>query len=219
MKFNSLITEIVIFFFILLFLILPPLFGEQVNVDLSLVFTWTFPLQQLLMAIFSLCILLFYHKSRKQKINIFGFRIFFTLGILFCSYFLISFLSMVIPNNSPVINPIPLPSTFVTWIFCILNFMFGAFYEEVIYRFYFTDTLLDILNNINPLFDKKITKIICEIITALLFASAHYYMGIFAVLNALIAHFALRYTYKKSNSIIPGVIAHFLYNMISLILL
>ena len=215
MKINSLLTEIAIFLLILLFLVLPPIFGGGNPVT----FQWTFPLSQLLLASVALCIFIFYHKKRNSKVNIFGFRIFFTLGLLFVSYLLLNFISLQVHYESPSSIDITQPSSVLTWIFCVLNFIFAAFYEEVVYRFYLTDSLQDILIKINPIFESKVTLVICEIITAVLFALAHSYMGIFAIINALIAHFVLRYTYKKSNSIIPGFVAHFIYNMISVILL
>ena len=215
MKINSLLTEIAIFLLILLFLVLPPVFGGASPV----IFQWTFPLSQLLLALVALCIFLFYHKKRNTKVNVFGFRIFFTLGLLFVSYLLLNFISLLFHYTAPESVDVPRPSTFTSWLFCILNFIFAAFYEEVVYRFYLTDSLTDLLTKISPIFESKITLVVCEIITAILFALAHGYMGIFAIINALIAHFVLRYTYKKSNSIIPGFIAHFIYNMISVILL
>lgn len=215
MKINSLLTEIAIFLLILLFLVLPPLFAGSTPV----IFVWSFPLNQLLLSSVALCLFLFYHKKRNTKVNIFGFRIFFTLGLLFVSYLLLNFISILVHYTSPFDVDIPRPVSFLQWLFCILNFILAAFYEEVIYRFYLTDFLYDILIKINDVFNKKVTQVILEIITALLFAFAHSYMGFFAIINALIAHFVLRYTYKKSNSIIPGFIAHFIYNMISVILL
>ena len=215
MKINSLFTEIAIFLLILLFLVLPPLFSASVPVA----FQWTFPLGQLLLASVSLCIFLFYHKNKKSKVNIFGFRILFTLGLLFVSYFLLNFISLLINYKVPLDVSVPRPNSVLQWIFCVLNFIFAAFYEEVIYTFYLTDALASILSRINEKLNNKIILVTCEIITSLLFAFAHLYMGIFAVINALIAHFVLRYTYKKSNSIIPSFIAHFIYNMISVILL
>ena len=220
MKIHSIFAEISIFLIMLLFFILPPIFGNFGSPASGEIVTieWSFPFSQLVMASIALCIFLIYRKLRNSKINIFGFRILFTLGLLFASFFFINFLSYLVPYKSP--EPVfPVPDSVITWIFCILNFAFAAFYEEVVYRFYFTDTLISLLNKISPLFENKITVIICEILGCVVFALAHSYLGIFAVINAAIAHFILRYTYKKSNSIIPGVAAHFLYNMISVILL
>ena len=56
-----------------------------------------------------------------------------------------------------------------------------------------------------------ITGLVCQTIAAAL--------GIAAVINAAIAHVVLRFLYKKTGLIWNCVIIHFLYNMISLILL
>ena len=222
MKIHSLFTESFIFLIILSFFILPPVITSTTGLVLSdiQITQWTFPFNQFTMALFASLILLFYSKLKNIKKNILGFRIFLTTGLLFTSYFFLNFLSLVIPSvDSHKYIQFSKPATFITWLFCILNFLFSAFYEEVIYRFYFTDTLISILTQINDFFKKKTFKIICEIIGCILFALAHKYLGFFAILNAAIAHFILRFSYKKANSIIPGVIAHFSYNMISLILL
>lgn len=217
---QSLTKEILIFLLISILLIFPPLFSSMGNVECPNFKQWCFPLSQLTLALIALFIFLLYHNLRKSKINIFGFRILFTIGLLFTTSLFLNFIAILIPVfNTQKSLQIALPDSFITWVFCILNFLFSAFYEEVIYRFYFTDTLESILIQINPVFEKKIFKIICEISGCLLFAFAHSYMGILSVINAAIAHFVLRYTYKKSNSILPGFISHFAYNIISLILL
>lgn len=220
MKIHSLFTEISFFLIVLLFLIAPPLFSNIGNQEQVVVMSWGFPLPQMGLALCSLFIFLVYHKLRKSKTNILGFRIFLTIGLLFTTSFFLNFLALVIPSvNISQSVQFSIPDTFITWLFCILNFLFSAFSEEVIYRFYFTDTLISILTQINAIFERKVFRVICELVGCFVFAFAHSYLGFFAVINAAIAHFILRYTYKKSSSIIPGVIAHFAYNMISLILL
>ena len=65
----------------------------------------------------------------------------------------------------------------------------------------------------------KITQIyIPEIITIILFALGHKYLGIFAVINACIACVILRICYIKTKNIFAGTIAHFMYNFVSLLL-
>ena len=59
----------------------------------------------------------------------------------------------------------------------------------------------------------------CEITGLIFFALAHLYLGIAAVVNAAFAHVVLRLLYKKTNFIWNCVIIHFIYNIISLILL
>ena len=220
MKIHSLFAEILIFLAVLLFLVVPPLFSAVGSGGVVFI-EWNFPLNQLISSIIAACILIFYKKLRKEKINILGFRVFLTIGLLFLSFFIINFVSILInpANKTENIVNVSRPESFIQWIFCILNFILASFYEEVIYRFYFTDTLKSILVQTSDIFDNKIVAIICEIAGCAVFAFAHIYLGWLPVINAAIAHFVLRYAYKKSNSIIPGWIAHFAYNMISLILL
>ena len=98
-------------------------------------------------------------------------------------------------------------------LFCFLTFGFSAVYEEVIYRFYFTDAL----KRFFPA--KKAFVFICEAAGLFVFAFAHFYMGLASVINAAFAHIVLRFLYKKTNLIWNCIIVHFIYNVISLILL
>ncbi|MBO4318911.1 MAG: CPBP family intramembrane metalloprotease [Treponema sp.] len=92
-----------------------------------------------------------------------------------------------------------------------LNLLTGAFYEEVIYREYLPETLL--------LFSKerKIPAILSECACVLVFAMSHRYLGLMAVLNALLGGIMLRICRKKSLSIWAGTFAHFAYNAVLLI--
>ena len=99
--------------------------------------------------------------------------------------------------------------------YCILKFCLAAFYEEVMYRLYLPEQLKRFLKNTQ----NKITQIyIPEIITIILFALGHKYLGIFAVINACIACVILRICYLKTKNIFAGTIAHFMYNFTSLLL-
>ena len=108
-----------------------------------------------------------------------------------------------------------LPDGFSQWLFCILTFAVSAVYEEIIYRFYFTDALKRLVHADS----NKIILYFCELAGLLIFAFAHLYMGWNSVLNAALAHVFLRLCFKKTGKLWPGVTAHFLYNVISLILL
>ena len=59
-------------------------------------------------------------------------------GSLFCR-----FLSEVtgLPDTELTVKK---PAGLVQWSFCLINFLCAAFYEEVLYRFYFIDELLKI---------------------------------------------------------------------------
>ena len=209
MKRLSTFYEILIFSLIFLFCIVPPFFTKQINQD-DILFIWNFPFQQLSLCIFAV-ILYFFSKQLNINKKIF-FPSILTLGILFTFELFFKFLFKL--PESVVIKP----QSFIQWIYCILTFLFSAAYEEIIYRFYFPDALLNILKNFS--FDKKkSTKILIEIVGTLVFAFAHLYLGIISVINAALAHIVLRILYKKTNLIWNGVIIHFIYNVISLILL
>ena len=108
------------------------------------------------------------------------------------------------------------PGDCVQWLFCLLNFLCAAFFEEILYRFYYIDELYSLITR------KKIrrgSRLFCELTGLLCFAFAHLYMGWISVLNAALAHVFLRLCYKKTGRLWPGVTAHFIYNVISLILL
>ena len=108
-----------------------------------------------------------------------------------------------------------LPAGFSQWLFCIITFAVSAVYEETIYRFYFTDALTRLVHADS----NKIILNFCELAGLLVFAFAHLYLGVPAVINAAIAHLILRILYKKTGLIWNCVLIHFVYNIISLILL
>lgn len=227
MKIHSLLAKILIFLVVTLSFVLPPVFTISQTVDNSAFVEWNFPVTSLILASIALFLFFIYpyvygksYFENSEKLKIPGWlRIIPTICLLFVPSFLLNFLSYIFPKAITNSVAFSLPATFSGWVFCLLKFMFAAFYEEVIYRLFFTDALLSILKDISHVFEKKVFVIICEILGCAVFALGHFYMGIFAVINAAIAHFILRYTYKKSGSIIPGFIAHFVYNVTSLILL
>jgi membrane protease YdiL (CAAX protease family) len=132
--------------------------------------------------------------------------------------FLLNGIAIII-NHDSIQNKITFPKSFVSWIFCSLTFIFSAFFEETIYRLYLPETLKDLLKSDSKLLLNKTEIYAVEIFTALIFALSHRYAGIFSVINALLAHIVLRICQKKSLSIYAGFVAHFAYNMISLLLL
>jgi len=211
MKKHSFITEITLFSLIFLFFILPPLFYSFFSLDLP--FNWSFPFQALILFFLALGLFLFYNDSSFSITNL--LPCIFTLGLLFFTSLIFKIIDIIFIKNAEKVELI-LPDNFLAWLFCILNFLFSAFYEEVLYRFYFPQALISFFEGKS---NKKIIPLICELITALLFAFAHLYLGYLSVINAFFAHIILRITFKKSKAIWSGFIAHFIYNMISLILL
>ena len=208
---KSIFYEILIFSLIFLFLILPPLVTPAISEE-NLLFSWDFPFKQAGLCAFAVVLFLLSRELNPKKG--FFFPDLFSLTFMFFVALLIKFIT----KNSVKEFALALPSGGLQWLFCILTFLFSAVYEEVIYRFYFADALYRILGY-TRLGNKKWTLIICEILALLAFAFAHLYLGIFAVINAALAHFVLTLLYKKTNFIWNCVLVHFLYNIISLILL
>ena len=65
--------------------------------------------------------------------------------------------------------------------------------------------------------EKKFAARFSEIAAILLFALAHRWQGPLAVLNALLGGTILRLCALKSKSLVPGIAAHFLYNLCALL--
>lgn len=223
MKIHSKACKIIIFSLVFLFFIIPPLFNRVSPAEVFS--TWNFPLQQLMLFCLSI-ILLFINdalciniKSQKHSISYrLIFPSIFCLCILCSISFLINGLSIIISHNS-IQQKLSSPSDFKGYVFCVLTFVFSAFYEETIYRFYLPETLKLFINSENNPRLQKVMIFAAETVTALLFAFAHLYAGPFSVTNALLAHLVLRICIKKTKSIYAGFTAHFLFNIITFILL
>jgi membrane protease YdiL (CAAX protease family) len=208
MKHKTALYEIIVFSLIFLFLIIPPFFSAPVS-DSSVLFTWNFPFRQAGLCVFAVVLFILSRNLNSKKGFFFPSMLSLTL-LFFCA--------LVIKLITKSDYKTPLPSTPVQWIFCVLTFLFAAIYEEIIYRFYFCDALFRLVNY-TALAGKKWIFWGCEILGVLVFAFAHFYLGIAAVINAAFAHVVLRFLYKKTNLIWNCVLIHFLYNIISLILL
>lgn len=101
------------------------------------------------------------------------------------------------------------------------NFIFGtfcaAFTEEIFYRFYLPEALKRNFNILS--FGKldseksKTLGIFFEIISVLIFAFSHRYLGLLAVLNAFFSGAILRLCMIKSKSVFVPATVHFVYNL------
>lgn len=209
MKRPQILSELIIFSLILIFLIIPPFFTPKIT-DSNLLFDWSFPLNQGCLLVFAL-ILYFFSKNLNTKKGFF-YPSMICLGLLLTSAFLMKFLS----GSLGAANAKMIPDSGKKWIFCLLTFCFSSTYEEIIYRFYFTDALKRFFPNAK---NEKRKNIITELAGVLVFAFAHLYLGWLSVINAAIAHVILRLLYKVTNSIWNCALIHFIYNVISLILL
>ena len=223
MKLHRFFGEIILFFSILVAFLLPPIFSQNQNFNSQ--FEWNFPLNQLLLGVFAFFVFIFEQKNSNNYSFTNNSKKFFTkkniiiTAITFLSLcFIVFFLETIaffLKSNNPQISGAPLDKK-IKIFFCLLNFIFSAFFEEVIYRLYLPQQLKRFFSNIQ---NEKIKKYIPELITIILFALAHKYLGIYAMINAFFACIVLRICYIKTQNIITNTIAHFLYNITSLIIL
>lgn len=130
-----------------------------------------------------------------------------TLGFLMLSFAASQAFSMVFPSAVSSDTVAAHPVTMLDWLCVILAFAVSAFYEEVLYRQYVPFIALHAVKN------RKVLRIIAEIVCVLVFAFSHRYLGWSAVINAFICGIILRWCYVKTESVIPGTIAHFVYNI------
>ena len=218
MKVHSHLQEIIIFSLIILFCIIPPFFVTSESIPQDAFSVWNFPLQKTFFFVFSLSLYFYYDNkqistlSKKQ----FFFTFFITLILLFANSFFTELISQLFIKTKNDFFQIQKPSDFKSILFCILNFLFSAFYEETIYRFYLPKALNRFCQKMQ---NNKTKFFISEGIPCICFAFAHLYLGIFSVINAVIAHVILRGCYKKTNSIFVNTLVHSLYNITELFLL
>ena len=229
MKKHTYIPEILIFCLILFGCIIPPFLITSSSLSENNFSNWTFPWQSLCHAIFAAVLFVISKKiinapSSDSKNQVESKKVYFllyfiipmtlTFGSLFSISLILKFFSIIFNEKTEIL--VEKPDSFLAALFCIINFACAAFYEEVIYRFYFPQTLIRFFKLKS---NRKILEVIAEIIGALVFAFAHLYLGYISVINAFAAHIVLRLCYKKCNNIWAGYFAHFIYNIISLILL
>ncbi|MBP5450646.1 MAG: CPBP family intramembrane metalloprotease [Treponema sp.] len=204
---------------VLIFLVLPPLLvnpGSSATIANNGEFS-PYIFLRLIIAIFLYCQQIYVIKkslgdkaSRFRRLVLFCTWSALCLGLLMIVQALMQALAMVFPVNHEEIG---FSSTFtaLNYILLFINLFAGAFYEEVIYREFLPETLLLFTG------ERKIPGIIAESSCILIFALSHRYLGLMAVINALLGGIILRVCRKKSLSIWAGTAAHFLYNAILLL--
>ena len=221
MKKHTLLSDIAVFLLIIFLFIVPPFFASAVSASRPLFSGWSFPWYQLLLAFLGVLLLIFYYEKNDKR-TLIVFPVLFTFGMLFATSLFCRFLSEsfeaikgsgIYSDNSDLVVR---PEGFVQWLFCLINFFCAAFYEEVLYRFYFTDALFILITRKKTF---RFSWLLCEAIGLLCFAFAHLNMCWISVLNAALAHVFLRLCYKKTGKLWPCVTSHFIYNVISMILL
>lgn len=234
MKIHSFVTEILIFSIISLFFVIPPLFVNAPSVQ-HIDFT-LFSVQNLSHFLIAVFIFVIYINSveNNEKITskIIKYSILFV--VIFILLFGISFFfnfsaQKVLDSENYFVNRevfVEIPNDFFDFLICILNLLFAAFFEEVIYRFYipfgiknflFRKVFIELQKKSN-ITSEKCILIFIEIVTMLIFSFSHRYLGSFSVMNAAVAHLVLRFFFIRSKSLIPSTLAHFFYNFVSLML-
>ena len=158
-------------------------------------------------------------ENSRTKMGFILYSGFFLLafGELTVSASLIEFAAQTVGRGKYDLPSLPaLPHHFTEYVICILIFLSSAFYEEAMYRMYLPAMLAKICH---IKLSVRMSTIVAEITAAVLFALSHRYLGYFAVVNAACAAVFLRICYRKSGSIFPGILAHFIYNIMMLFLM
>ena len=131
-----------------------------------------------------------------------------TLLLIFASGFLTSIIS-----HKP--EPVIPQKTLTGWIVFFLITCIFASTEEVLYRYYLPQTLKFFIDGFYQNNDTKAKRICIEIgefFAVLLFALAHRYLGIAAVIHAFISGALLRWNIKKTDTLVSVCLIHSLYN-------
>ena len=171
MKKHTLLSDTVVFLLIVFLFIIPPFFAASLVLAAdagqstsSLFKGWDFPWYQILLAVIALLILAFYYGNEHDEADavkagkaeksdsipdslwrhLIVFPVVFTFGMLFAVSLLCRFVAEVTGAFESDILVIK-PEGILQWLFCIVNFLCAAFYEEVLYRFYFIDKLFDLI--------------------------------------------------------------------------
>lgn len=214
MKKHTLLSDLAVFLLIIFLFIVPPFFAASISAARPLFSGWSFPWYQLMLAILG-CLLLFFYYEKSERPSLIIFPVLFTFGMLFAVSLFCRFLSEISGLYDGELS-VTKPAGILEWLFCLINFLCAAFYEEVLYRFYFIDEFTGLVTRKK---EWRGCRLLCESAGLLCFAFAHLYLGWISVLNAALAHIFLRLCFKRSGKLWPCVLSHFIYNVISLILL
>lgn len=211
------------FFAVLFFLVLPPLFATKTAGGTTLDFSHGYAAATFFLFAVSVFLYLiekkFANKTEKTaailKIscgNICLGLIFLVSAAFQTAGFLIEKSGFNFLENDKIIFP--------QNIFYFMNFITGtfcaAFYEEILYRFYFPESCkrnfkILTFGKLDSQKSKK-TDFILELASALIFAFSHLYLGFLAVLNAFFSGIVLRICMRKTKSVFVPAFIHSVYN-------
>jgi membrane protease YdiL (CAAX protease family) len=199
------------FAFVMLFLVLPPVFYSSTAVTKR---TLSYPVTVFLLS--GIAFFIFeIHKKNEQKIIknsterlLFALincgNVLMTFGLLSLSAGLLELLSSLFILQSVQIAIPLMPHSVTGCVNVIAGTLCAVFYEEVIYRLYLPAAL--------NLFLKNKYNIVSEVLPVIFFALGHRYLGIYGILNATAGGIFLRYSLIKSKTMITNFSAHAGYN-------
>lgn len=146
----------------------------------------------------------------------------FAFGVLITSSSILQFIAWKM-GVTPIMNVVP--PFHALGLLCAINILFcGALCEEMVYRKLVPELFMRLILKWR---DEKqygwaastiLRDVLVIGVPALIFGFSHRYMGVLAVVNAIIAHVVLFKSYHVNNVIWCPMIAHLLYNAVMLIM-
>lgn len=213
------------FFLICVFLVIPPFMAKPED---TAVLTFSFKPFTLVILAVSLILYYFYEFKEKRTENVTALKILLSFGKLFLYFGLLIVIQTLCSvlgwiSGANVQTSVSIELKFLPVLMAVILLGITAFYEEVLYRLYlpavmimFSDKAYDILvKNKNEKIEKTFktaSRICIEIISVLVFAFSHFYLGWISVLNAFLCGIILRLCYLKNKTVLIGSVSHWLYN-------
>lgn len=132
-------------------------------------------------------------------------------GVLCLSAAIFEGIAILLQKNDAPLPPFP-NNAFQCFLF-ILKIPCAAFFEEVIYRLFLPISLKAIFaRGDEESVKNRRLSFLCEILSLILFAAGHFYLGVFGFLNALIGGIALRVCLVRTKSLWLTAGLHTAYN-------
>ncbi|MCR5612809.1 CPBP family intramembrane glutamic endopeptidase [Treponema sp.] len=197
--------------------IIPPIFTKSIKINEN-----TFSFSWFIIAAVLVAFVLFFQfeyenlplkNASKIQYFVFAGKVFFYFGFLIIFHIIFVILSLFLPAD--IISKLG-PQTDINLkfsapkiILILFTFLCSAFYEEVMYRLYLPEIIKKFCGTKAQ---NKIISYLIEFICITIFALAHRYLGILAVVNAFIGGIILRLEYLKTKTVLCGTVSHFLYN-------
>lgn len=201
---------IAVYFYVLLFLSLPPLFNgyKQNNVANAQISPTTLATYCFL----TLCLYFFLRHAQiiqKKSVTIFKCAIFTIIGFFFTvvTTFLIISISKYFsqPYSQEIVH-----TNFLLFL-CSVTVM--ACFEEILYRQFLPEMTKFLFISESAQIAHNFISLLAEFTIVILFALAHRYLGYMSILNAFFCGIILRNTAKKTGTIISTCLIHTLYNI------